>query len=1152
MRSRKVKQKLATLSSSILAPNENFILPVENEINYLIKDLSDVGGTDIPERDIEIECRILPEGDTGSVNKFINVLGWLTQKYPNVKPVEFREIKHSIPEQDFRIGYKGSFVVRSNQDPISKFKKIGNIEIRLKSVTDIIPRIGLAVETTTFDFKPTSAQTFDTMRTRWSFPIKYNNERGKIDLTRTVPTNNKINVSYSIEIEIDTDTIGEVIRDDQMFMLDIWLKEVIRVMDRSGVFMTTPEKKFLSVDFNKALKLKMDSIPSGILNKPKDLQKRDLSFLSPERSRLFMQLDNYDNDVETSLNNLRTFNLHKPLFSIPGGYTVSLKADGNRSLVFFHESGIYLINPKFRTVITKISGEGTKYPETVNIIPQTILDAEIISKLNNEGLTENYEILAFDILAYKGEDTRGISSRGILGEERYRSYTSRLLLLKEAINEFKALKDGKTVPRLKSYPNLKFIQIEKKPTYVLPHVGQIDRKVPFSNTLTFFEIMETLVEESRKEQNTNGIRWITDGVIYTPTDRPYQEIPGVDVVYIDKSRNKSLIRKWKENITIDFLPRRTRLGVLTIMAFETRSKRLRSSEPCPLPFLGTSSFKWNGNVELTEDMEERVFEFEWKYSKKFLDYAFVPVRERVDKGIPNTMEVAEDDWNLINDPITVDDLTGNSLTLMRRYHNKVKVALLNELASKTKDAVLLDIGSGRGGDKFKWSRFKRVYAVEPDKKNLREFISRLEERSSISPEIIAEAEKDKNITLHYSRASSIHSRSVVIEKVFPSRKRKGDVTNITLINAEGENIERLKKKVPIGEVTSVSMFNVMTFFYKDIERVQSIINTVKTFLLPGGYFYMIVFDGELLMNSMQDHNTIKTRNLTISRSPDETNRKIFIKIESGIVRGQFEYLVQPREFVQIMDTNGFRLIDERYLNEETFLSNEEYWFSSMSKVLKFRFFSGSIKTEIRNFSKSLIENMMKNKALRPLDPDENPVSVNSSKLKVKGIVRFGVLQDGSCYLHAIFRAFSKTYKNLTIAERSGFIIQIRKELAENYTREIHDSIGNGFFKTSGVKAYEYQNMKKNLANVSFWIPNELMEYIGDQLKVNIFILNGIDATPYKFGNTTDVVKPNRLNVVLYWINGNHYETIGIVEQQMTVRTAFDGNHPLITAIKQLL
>ena len=79
-------------------------------------------------------------------------------------------------------------------------------------------------------------------------------------------------------------------------------------------------------------------------------------------------------------------------------------------------------------------------------------------------------------------------------------------------------------------------------------------------------------------------------------------------------------------------------------------------------------------------------------------------------------------------------------------------------------------------------------------------------------------------------------------------ERTRQKVNIIPISSKGQDIDILKKTIPIGEVTSVSMFNVMTFFYKDLETIQSIIDTVKTFLQSGGYFYMILFDGELVMN----------------------------------------------------------------------------------------------------------------------------------------------------------------------------------------------------------------------------------------------------------------------------------------------------------------
>jgi hypothetical protein len=47
---------------------------------------------------------------------------------------------------------------------------------------------------------------------------------------------------------------------------------------------------------------------------------------------------------------------------------------------------------------------------------------------------------------------------------------------------------------------------------------------------------------------------------------------------------------------------------------------------------------------------------------------------------------------------------------MRAYHNSVKSAMLTDISG---DIVLMDVGSGIGGDLSKWENFKHVYAVDP-------------------------------------------------------------------------------------------------------------------------------------------------------------------------------------------------------------------------------------------------------------------------------------------------------------------------------------------------------------------------------------------------------------------------------------------------------
>jgi hypothetical protein len=90
----------------------------------------------------------------------------------------------------------------------------------------------------------------------------------------------------------------------------------------------------------------------------------------------------------------------------------------------------------------------------------------------------------------------------------------------------------------------------------------------------------------------------------------------------------------------------------------------------------------------------KIYEFDMK-----MNY----IRAREDKLIPNYKMPVE------VDPI-VTIINGYGIPNLRHHHNHVKLEMLKLLPQTT----LLDIGSGYGGDISKWSKFKKVYAVDPE------------------------------------------------------------------------------------------------------------------------------------------------------------------------------------------------------------------------------------------------------------------------------------------------------------------------------------------------------------------------------------------------------------------------------------------------------
>jgi hypothetical protein len=864
-----------------------------------------------------------------------------------------------------------------------------------------------------------------------------------------------------------------------------------------------------------------------------------------------------------------------PLMSIPGGYYVSMKADGTRYFLYFSTSGVYLINP-LNSILTKIAGPDTPYGRFFNILPGTVLDVEIIGEIRSDGTLDKYHVLVFDVLSVSGTDVRKLT------------YTERLTHIKDIERYLKdeakiTLQVNKNMESKEGIKDLgkpwdSVFKIRAKPVWRLPspttlqfEPGESEHSKHFKRKAlaeSFFKIIGTVARDSiysnadsvlqelgmRSDliyRNTDGIQWTTDGIILTPADRPYLE--NSDVFNQNTRGTFSLVRKWKPIMTIDFKVGRDDSGTLAILSNVPK-------EPLPKPFYSMYP-PWNGNAELNESMIGKVIEFRWGYSTVFLDYAFIPVRERMDKPNPNKLQVAWNVWKLINNPITLDELSGKTLNNMRRYHNRVKRSLLNELSGKfIGDPVLLDLGSGRGGDMLGWEKFSKVYAVEPDMENLRELISRNKQISSVDYEAIPEnSSHDENTMNHYSTVRDLHNRSKF------SAKSTLPASKLIVINTRAEDVYNIKDKISENYVDCVTIFNALTFFYDSLEHFRQLINTITTTLKVGGYCYMIAFDGELLNNSMKKpsdqtdldghelYNSISTENITISKVADPSCRKIWIEISGGIVRGQYEYLINTREVTQLMDLYGFRLIEERYLNEETLLSEEEYWFSSMFKVLKFHYFSSPYKRELNKDFSEFKEKMESNLGIPPLEPSDSPQIIKSTALSSIGItnlLRYGNPQDGSCYVHGMLRAFSKLYKNKTVAEKKAFVIALRKEMSNNYTKEIHESVGGGFFASSELPAYSWSNVKESIGRMDSWVSDSIMGFIGDQLNANVYILRGPDADIYIYGDAASHIKPGRRNVVLYWINDNHYETVGQLEEDNMVRMVSPDDHPLIKAFKK--
>lgn len=1236
-----------------LEPGRSLFYGSEERIDDSLRRISNIDPIANSSGQIEVEMRLSDTDASRGISQFQRVLAWLqdSSRFGRVESETFREISYDISTTAG--SHSTQFITRISSDPkipkqeYYKTKLIS--QIKFPSVHHHGSLMGIALESKKYGnvnlqeiIQNSTANQFQ--KKRWKFPIDSNTasklnipatywsrsldvpshdpstpiSNASIDITESmfIDVNGLKKSIYGIEIELDPASINYMksverteyfgvssktiqssylsLSPQQFELLDTWSKIIITVITRSGTFLTNAERQDIKLEFEKILNVKMES---KIVNKPRDLELKDFSWLSPEESPTFMAFGDWDNDPGDRLKDLSTKKIYKPLFSIPGGFYVSLKADGTRYFLLFSSTGIYLTNP-LSGILTQISGIGSSSPFVRNIVPGTILDVEVIGDITPEGTLSKYDVLVFDVLAVEGKDVRSQTYTSRL--QHIANVVSRLndqVYINKIVSEVVNLDDKKTVVNRHSKSYAELFNIQAKPVYRLPDLAStlrlMDRPsaeeklfVARASAEQFFNVLGRVAHVSticsvdaifdKQFQETHGIKWNTDGIILTPAEDEYlktsdayfQNKPG-DVEY-------SLVRKWKPRMTIDFLVKRNQHNVLTLftqvyISKSRNSNKSRKGKDNIVTVAGDISLSdlisqnsgsmanWNGNAVLDDSMEGNVIEFYWGYSERFSDYAFIKYADRYDRSSPNPANVVKAIWNLINNPITLEDLKGETLRRMNRYHNKVKDIMIAELSGEKRTRVLLDLGSGRGGDVRKWDKMALIYAVEPSMTDLRELISRStgQEMFSFPSESISEESSNASF---YAARRQVHNRSRISFRSLSN--------NIQIINGGAENLNLLKANID-EPVHAVTMFNALTFFYESREKLQSLIDTIKEFLIEGGYFYTIAFDGELFMNTLRnrpdlqfqevddEHPTldkIATKNIIIEKAADVSCRKIWIRIAGGIVRGQYEYLINTREFVDIMADEGFRLLEERYLDEEQLLSAEEYWFSSCFKLMKFKSLSNPNKREFDSLLQSKLKQMEASQVIQPLEIQSLPEKIQSPQLQavgINGLLRYGNPRDGSCYVHGILRAFLKPYKLMLENERRGMIVQLRKELAAKYTEEYHNSFGDGFFKTSEAPAYQYDVIKASLADASFWIPSYLMPFVGDYLNVNVHVLRGFHAEVYRFGNTSSHNKPGRRNIVLYWINDNHYETVGLLEANNQVRMVFADDHPLIVAIKKL-
>lgn len=817
------------------------------------------------------------------------------------------------------------------------------------------------------------------------------------------------------------------------------------------------------------------------------------------------------------------------------GYSVTHKADGQRKLLVFHRSGIWLLMaPNFVNRITD---------KQIPTLYGTILDGEMlpVPKRKDGAPESKIWYLAFDSLAYNGDNSIQNKPHG------------QRMQFAQSVADM--LKTNLITVNTKSFKN-------------------------FATPQEFFKIMREMFREQPL------LVYEQDGFMFQPQNTKYNPHSDKNPLYKRILTKYPDICKWKpkEQLTIDFL-------IKWIIDPNTLKKSIElwtAKKGKPVKFTGTEIFPYNGEVDsehpLTIDIPNNtIVEYGWDYDRELL----FPHVIRNNKTKPNRLEIVEDVWTDIHVPLTQETLKGDTFTLLRKYHNRIKKKLFN---SVREEKTLLDIGSGRGGDVTKWKSFDKIVAVEPN------------------PEHIVELKR---------------------------RIKLNNMENkVRVVQAGGEDTTTIYKAVRdfIGDrVDVVSMMLSLTFFWQSSGLVDSLVNTLVTNLKPKGKYIFLTMDGDLVEQTFEPAfdtgpqlTKLELGPATLQYFPDKTPKELHIDIKDSIVSDQTEWLVRLDDLRLRMNQYGFnydyihKADEEKFLTQEEIIMTQMYSYAKMTGTgkelpelkdikrpqivysprsehvmsptselppvqltlppLSQKIKADTLKKEQIKVSSPALPPMVLPSVTVPIEIEEKDLEsikmdthevVKVSWYPDEKIVRIGAIGDGSCFFHAILNAYLKMYQiNSSPKFRRDFVQKLRRDIAESLKRPSSiDPSKNNYEIASGgqfVSLYEQQKLGVDfkdvfdypidfsleglykLFNSSSYLGDEVYQYASDLLGIDIYIMRLTTKDLYLHSNTYK--KDNLRPSVVISGNGNHFETIGI-ERDGLFQTFYTPDDPFLTKIR---
>lgn len=375
-------------------------------------------------------------------------------------------------------------------------------------------------------------------------------------------------------------------------------------------------------------------------------------------------------------------------------------------------------------------------------------------------------------------------------------------------------------------------------------------------------------------------------------------------------------------------------------------------------------------------------------------------RARDDKDTPNFVTTVIRTWNDMHRPISREALLGETLYFYRRYANQRKLQLIQ--SETPKQSRVLDIGIGRGGDISKWNDPVRVYGVDPDRENLKEFESRL--------------------------------MGMANREAF------------TVAELGGEDTEYIMGLMGGEPVDVVASFFSLTFFFKSKSMLDRLLETIDQALAKGGKFIGTTADGERMGERLDWGERVIDNPFVRIEASDRLSKtrtfgneiQIDFKDQDAIVKQQTEYLVAFDYLRERLEKLGFVMRSGEYLDEG-------------AEVLP---------TSLRRFAKLNRSFVFERERDGVVEEEEISVPFDAKPLRVlafgekRQVVlgdeiyeRHGVVRGNNAFFHSVFYLLGKNYRKMYTAgkkrELTEYVCEQRRLVGQQLTRDTFDRLLDG-------------------------------------------------------------------------------------------------------------